>query len=284
MPLVNPMPTLNAARQNGYCIGAFNIVDYLTIETVIAAAETERAPVIIQTSSGTMKRFGVRQLVEMTRAAAAGSTVPIILHLDHGTKLDVIFEAIDCGYNSVMIDGSSQSFEDNIAVTRQVVEKAHAHGVAVEGEIGVVAGVEDDIVVRQDSAIYTTPEEAIEFKDCSGVDFLAAAIGTAHGFYKTAPRLDIDTLRQIRDKTDYPLVVHGGTGLSDETVREVVEAGACKFNVSTQIKQTYIDSMYDYIHENRTEYNILKVLARAREELVEMIAAYIRLLGSARKA
>lgn len=284
MPLVNPMPILNSARRDGYCIGAFNIVDYLTIEAVIAAAEAEHAPVIIQTSSGTMKRFGVRQLVEMTRIAAAESTVPIVLHLDHGTKLDLIFEAIDCGYNSVMIDGSARSFEDNIAVTKQVVERARAHGVAVEGEIGVVAGVEDDIVIRQDSAIYTTPEEAIEFKNRSGVDFLAAAIGTAHGFYKTAPRLDIDTLRQIRSQTDYPLVVHGGTGLSGETVRELVEAGACKFNVSTQIKQTYIDSMYNYIHENRIEYNILKVLARAREELVEVVANYIRLLGSAGKA
>ncbi len=284
MPLVNPMPVLNGARQNGYCVGAFNIVDFMTIEAVVAAAEAESAPVIIQTSSGTMKRFGVRQLVEMTRIAAEGSTVPVILHLDHGTKLDVIFEAIDCGFNSVMIDGSANAFEDNIAITKEVVEKAHAHGVAVEGEIGVVAGVEDDIVVNQDSAIYTTPEEAIEFKNRSGVDFLAAAIGTAHGFYKTAPRLDIDTLRQIRDETDYPLVVHGGTGLSDEIVRELVEAGGCKFNVSTQIKQTYIDSMYNYIDQRRTEYNILKVLAQAKEELVEMIAAYIRLLGSAGKA
>ncbi len=284
MPLVNPMPILNSARQNGYCIGAFNIVDFMTIEAVVAAAEAERAPVIIQTSSGTMKRFGIRPLVEMTRIVAENSPVPVILHLDHGTKLDMIFEAIDHGYNSVMIDGSAHAFDENIAITKQVVEKAHAHGVAVEGEIGVVAGVEDDIVIKQDSAIYTTPEEAIEFQKRSGADFLAAAIGTAHGFYKTAPRLDIDTLRQIRDETDYPLVVHGGTGLSDETVRELVEAGACKFNVSTQIKQTYIDAMYNYTHQNRTEYNILKVLAQAKEELVEMIAGYIRLLGSAGKA
>ncbi len=284
MPLVNPMPILNSARQNGYCVGVFNIVDFMTIEAVVAAAEAERAPVIIQTSSGTVKRFGVRQLVQMTRIAAADSTVPVILHLDHGTKLDMIFEAIGHGYNSVMIDGSAHAFEKNIALTKEVVEEAHAHGVAVEGEIGVVAGVEDDIVVRQDSAIYTTPEEAIEFKKRSGADFLAAAIGTAHGFYKTAPKLDIDTLRQIRGETDYPLVVHGGTGLSDETVRELVEAGACKFNVSTQIKKTYVDAIYDYIHRNRAEYNILKVLTQAREELVEMIAGYIRLLGGAGKA
>ncbi len=284
MPLADPMPILNRARQNGYCVGAFNIVDFMTIEAVVAAAEMENAPVIIQTSSGTVKSFGIGRLVAMTRIVAEASPVPVILHLDHGTKLDMIFEAIGSGYNSVMIDGSEHPFDENIAVTKKVVDEAHAHGVAVEGEIGIVAGVEDEIVVKQDSAIYTTPEEAIEFKKRSGVEFLAAAIGTAHGFYKTAPRLDIDTLREIRKKTDYPLVVHGGTGLLAETVRELVKAGACKFNVSTQIKQTYIDSMYDYINRNRTEYNILKALAHAKEELAKMIAGYIRLLGSAGKA
>ena len=284
MPLVNPMPALNSARENGYCVGAFNIVDFLTIETVVAAAEAENAPVIIQTSSGTIKRFGVENLVRMTRIVAEKSSVAVSLHLDHGTDTDVICAAIRAGYSSVMIDGSKLPIEENITVTRRVVEEAHAQGVAVEGEIGIVAGVEDDIVVNQDAAIYTTPGEAIDFKARSGIDFLAAAIGTAHGFYKTAPKLNVDTLRQIREQTDYPLVVHGGTGLSPETVRELVSAGAAKFNVSTQIKQTYIDSMYGYVDANRTEYDILKVLARAREDLVAMIAGYIRLLGSAGKA
>ena len=284
MPLVNPMPALNSARENGYCVGAFNIVDFLTIETVVAAAEAENAPVIIQTSSGTIKRFGVENLVRMTRIVAEKSSVAVSLHLDHGTDTDVICAAIRAGYSSVMIDGSKLPIEENITVTRRVVEEAHAQGVAVEGEIGIVAGVEDDIVVNQDAAIYTTPGEAIDFKARSGIDFLAAAIGTAHGFYKTAPKLNVDTLRQIREQTDYPLVVHGDTGLSPETVRELVSAGAAKFNVSTQIKQTYIDSMYGYVDANRTEYDILKVLARAREDLVAMIAGYIRLLGSAGKA
>jgi fructose/tagatose bisphosphate aldolase len=164
------------------------------------------------------------------------------------------------------------------------VEAAHAAGLAVEGEVGLVAGVEDDIVVNADDAIYTTPEEAIEFQSRSGVDFLAAAIGTAHGFYKVEPRLDIDTLRAIRARTDFPLVVHGGTGLAPEIVKELVKAGGCKFNVSTQIKQTYIDSMYGYIDAKRTEYNILKVLAAAKQDLTEMIAGYITLLGGEGKA
>jgi len=284
MALVNPMDMLNAARAGGYCIGAFNIVDYLTVETVVEAAEKTKSPVIIQTSSGTIKRFGVKVLVEMAKMAAGNSPVPVSLHLDHGTDRQVLHEAIEAGFSSVMIDASKYPFEENIARTADVVKEARAKGVAVEGEIGVVAGVEDDIVVNQDDAIYTTPEEAVEFQKRTGVDFLAAAIGTAHGFYKVEPKLNIDTLREIRAQTDYPLVVHGGTGLPFDVVRELVRAGGAKMNVSTQVKQTYIDALYNYIDEKRTEYNILKVLENVRVKLVEMIAEYMDVFGSSGKA
>lgn len=279
MPLVNTMTMLRDAREKGYCVGAFNIVDYLTIETVIEAAEQMNAPAIIQTSSASIKRFGIRTLVEMTRIAAEGSTVPLSLHLDHGTDRQRLSEAIQLGYNSVMIDASSHPFEENVRITKEVVEEAHAKGISVEGEIGVVAGVEDEIVVSCDDAIYTTPEEAIEFRDQTNIDFLAAAIGTAHGFYKVEPKLNIDTLRDIHAQTDYPLVVHGGTGLDDDTVKQLVAAGGSKFNVSTRIKQVYIDAMYGYIDGKRNEYNILKVLDRAKADLTAMIAEYIALLG-----
>ena len=284
MPLVNPMAMLEQARKKGFCVGAFNVVDYLSIEAVVAAAEAKKAPVIIQTSSGTIKRFGIENIVTMVKMAAKDSTVPICLHLDHGTDVEVIKEAIHKGYSSVMIDASKYPFEENVAISKKVVEEAASFGVAVEGEIGIVGGVEDDIVVEADDAIYTTPEEAIEFQKRSGVDFLAAAIGTAHGFYKVAPKLDINTLREIRNNTDFPLVVHGGTGLSEDVVKELVEAGGAKFNVSTQIKQTYIDSMYNYVDAKRDEYDILKVLANAKKELVEMIENYITLLGGEGKA
>ena len=215
---------------------------------------------------------------------ADASPVPVALHLDHGTDREVIRQAIHAGYTAVMIDGSKYPLEENIARTRDVVEEAHAHGVAVEGEIGIVAGVEDDIVVRQDAAIYTTPDEALEFQRRTGVDFLAAAIGTAHGFYKVEPRLDIDTLRRIAQATECPMVVHGGTGLPFDVVRELVRAGAAKMNVSTQIKQTYIDGLYGYIEGHRTEYNPIKLLDHARKQLVAMIAEYMQVLGSAGKA
>lgn len=284
MPLVNPLEMLEAARRGGYCIGAFNLVDFLTMKAIVEAAERERSPVILQTSSASVKQLGIPTIVGMARLAAECSPVPVALHLDHGTDREVIRQAIQSGYTAVMIDGSKHPFEENVARTRDVVAEAHARGVAVEGEIGVVAGVEDDIVIRQDAAIYTTPEEALDFQARSGVDFLAAAIGTAHGFYKVAPRLDIETLRRIAAKTDCPIVVHGGTGLPFDVVRELVRAGAAKMNVSTQIKQTYIDSLHGYVEAHRDEYNPIKLLDHARKELVKMVAEYMQVLGSSGKA
>lgn len=284
MPLVNPLPMLQAAHAGGYCIGAFNLVDYLTLKAIVEAAEAQRAPVILQTSSATVKQLGLKALVTMARLVADDSPVPVALHLDHGTDREVIRQAIHLGYTAVMFDGSKYPFDENVARTREIVDEAHAHGVAVEGEIGIVAGVEDDIVVRQDAAIYTTPEEALEFQRRTGVDFLAAAIGTAHGFYKVAPRLDIDTLRRIAQASDCPAVVHGGTGLPFDVVRELVRAGAAKMNVSTQLKQTYIDSLYGYIESHRTEYNPIKLLDQARKDLLAMIGEYMQVLGSAGKA
>lgn len=284
MPLVNPSAMLLAAREGNYCVGAFNMVDHLTLRAIVQAAEWKQAPVMIQTSSASVKDLGIPAIVAMTRQEAEDSPVPIALHLDHGTDPEVIRQAIREGYTAVMFDGSQYPFEENIARTRDVVQAAHAEGVAVEGEIGIVAGVEDDIVVRQDAAIYTTAEEAIEFRRRTGVDFLAAAIGTAHGFYRVQPRLDIDTLRQIARAVPCPMVIHGGTGLPFEVVRQLVAAGGAKMNVSTQIKQTYIDSLYDHIQANRTQYNPIKLLTHARAALVEMIGQYMDVLGSAGKA
>ena len=282
--MISTIYMLQQARRGGYCVGAFNVVDYLTVEAVVQAAREKNSPVIIQVSSGTIDRFGTAALVEFVRLATRGVSVPVALHLDHGTKKDVIKQAVLDGFSSVMYDGSSLPFEENAANTREIVEFAHAHGVSVEAEIGVVAGVEDDIVIHADKAIYSTPEEAIRFQSESGADFLAVAIGTAHGFYKVKPRLNIDTLREVAGQVSYPLVVHGGTGLSDEIVQELVRAGAAKFNVSTQLKQTYIDSLYEYISARRTEYHPLKLLNQSKAALAAMIGNYMELLGSAGKA
>lgn len=284
MSLENTGLMLKQARKAGYCIGAFNIVDYLTIEAVVKAAVQEQAPVIIQTSPGTVQHYGAQTLVGMVRLLAVECPIPVGLHLDHGTDPTMILECIQAGYTSVMIDASQFPFDENVARTHAVVEIAHRHQVAVEGEIGILEGIEDDLVVDHDKAIYTTPEEAIAFQAASGVDFLAVAIGTAHGFYKTAPRLDIQTLRVLRDTTDFPLVVHGGTGLSFEVIRELVSAGASKMNISTILKKTYIDSNYDYLSQYPGEYNPLKMIHQTSKHLVEVIKSYLRVFNSSNRA
>jgi len=274
---------LRRASGEGYCVPAFNVVDLMSMEAAVYAANTGEAPVIMQTSSASVKRFGAEALVEMADIARKKARAPIPLHLDHGPSFEAAKTAVDAGYDSVMIDGSSHPFAENVSVTREVVAYAHERNVTVEGEIGVVAGVEDDVVVSRNDTIYTTPEEALRFQEETRVDFLAAAIGTAHGFYKIEPKLDIDTLRVIRRAADFPLVIHGGSGLSDDVVRALVEAGGAKMNVSTQIKQTYIDSLYGYISKQRNEYNIMKVLDHAFEGLTDMFCTYINLLGAAGK-
>jgi ketose-bisphosphate aldolase len=284
MSLQNTGQILQNARAEGYCVGAFNIVDYLTMEAVLLAASAQSSPVIVQTSSGVVRRYGARSLVAWGRTLAEKYPIPVGLHLDHGTELDLIQECIEAGYTSVMIDASRYPFAENVNRTRKVVETAHRWDVAVEGEIGVLAGVEDELVLQQGQAIYTTPEEAIAFQDGSGVDFLAVAIGTAHGFYQVQPRLDIQTLQKLHAQVDFPLVIHGGTGLSMETLQELVAAGASKLNISTQIKKTYIDSLESYIQAHRTEYNPLKVLDSASKQLVEMVSAYLEVFQSANRA
>jgi ketose-bisphosphate aldolase len=284
MSQVNTVKILQIASKNKYCIGAFNIVDYLTLEAVIRAAEEKNSPVIIQTSQGTVKRYSARTLVTWFRGLVEASPIPAAIHMDHGTDTQLIVECIQAGFSSVMIDASKYPFDENVARTKEIVNQAHALGVSVEGEIGVMAGTEDELVIRQDQAIYTTPEEALEFQARSGVDFLAAAIGTAHGFYKVTPRLNIDTLRAIRAQADFPLVIHGGTGLSVEVVKELVASGGAKMNVSTQVKKTYIDSLFDYITEHRYEYDPLRVLKHAQKELIAMIGEYLDILGSTGRA
>ena len=284
MPLVNPKGMLEAARAGGYCVGAFNLVDFLTMEAIVEAAEEKRAPVILQTSSATVKRFGVRKLVAMARIAAGESPVPVALHLDHGTDPQVISQAIRAGYTSVMIDGSKYPFEENVASTRKVVEEAHAAGVAVEGEIGRVAGVEDDIVVHQDEAIYTTPDEALEFQRRTGVDFLAAAIGTAHGFYKVEPQAGHRHAAPDPPRGSLP---RGRPRRHRAALRRGPRAGRRRGRQDERLHpdQADLHRRAVRLHQaHRTEYDILKLLTNAQSELVKMIGEYMEVLGAAGKA
>jgi ketose-bisphosphate aldolase len=275
---------LQKARTSGYCVGAFNVVDFLTMEAVIRAGNSLCSPVIIQTSAGVVRRYGASMLHTWAYSLAERYPIPIGLHLDHCTEEDIILSCIESGYSSVMIDASHFPFAENVERTKRVVSMAHQAGVDVEGEIGIMAGVEDDLVVQQDSAIYTTPEEAITFQSASGVDFLAVAIGTAHGFYHIEPRLDIDTLRNLHARVAFPLVVHGGTGLSTNTLQELVAAGASKLNVSTQLKKTYMDALKAYLQQYPDEYNPMKMLECSSISLIELVSRYVDVFKSAGRA
>lgn len=278
--LENTATMLDKARRKGYCIGAFNVVDYLSMEVVIETAANQRAPVIVQTSPTVVKQYGAVSLVTMAKLLVDRNPTQVGLHLDHGTDLAMIQECIAAGFSSVMIDASHKPFDENISQTKEIVQLAHAHNVAVEAEIGIVAGVEDDIIVDMHDEIYTSPEEAITFQSRTECDFLAVAIGTAHGFYDAKPRLDINTLRILRARADFPLVVHGGSGLGFMTLHELVQAGASKLNISSQLKKTYLDALQEYLGQFVHEYNPLRMFAHARNELAAMVTSYVQVLGS----
>ncbi len=229
---------LTAACRGGYALGSFSPRNTVLISAVIQAAERRRSPVMVQMSSNEMRWFQLtpREFASAFRAAAAKATVPVILHLDHTYDFDTIRQAVEAGFDSVMIDGSKLAFEDNIALTRQVTEYAHAHDVAVEAELGNIGGA-DKLETGGDEALYTVPEQARTFVEETGCDTLAVSIGTAHGVYPTAnPSIDFNRLRQIRRLIDTPLVLHGGSGLPMDTVRKAVQEGIVKLNIATDLE------------------------------------------------
>jgi ketose-bisphosphate aldolase len=230
-------------------------------------------------------------LANIYRTLAESAPIPICLHLDHCTDVEYCKTCADAGYTNIMIDASKQDFKENIRQTREVSDYCHnIGGISVEGELGTVSGVEDQIKVAEDEAALCDPEQALEFVETSGIDIFAPAIGTAHGVYKTKnPKLDFDRMAEIfklinGNGVKTPLVVHGGTGLQPDVVKRLVSLGGSKFNVSTDLKHALIDATYGYISEHRDEYNPGKIDKTVREAIVQKIEYWIGLLGSADKA
>jgi len=274
---------LRQARSQGYAIGAFNIVDYSSMKAAVRAAEEIAAPVIVQTSTKTVKYWGHASLINWFRELANDSPVPVAIHLDHCKDLDFIQQCLDAGWTSVMFDGSSMPYQENLALTREVLAMADAAGASVEAELGPIGGVEDDIFVKEVDAHLADPEEAIRF--CEGLDLgvFAPAIGTAHGIYKGKPKIAFNRIEKIADITGLPLALHGGTGLADEVFHRCISLGCAKVNISTQIKHTFIDSFVSY-HETHKEYEPLKPLAAQFEVLRQEIVEKMELFGSAGRA
>ncbi len=284
MPLENMKAMLDKAAKDGYAVGAFNILDYNSTKAVVLAAEQLKAPVIIQTSAKTVIFWGTSAIISWVKQLADSSSVPIALHLDHCKDLDLIAECIDSGWTSVMIDASSKPFEENLSLTRQVVEMAQPANVTVEAELGAIVGVEDDIHVKQQDAHLADPQQAIKFCEEIKLDCFAPAIGTAHGVYKGEPKIAYDLLEEIATKTGVPIALHGGTGLADEVFKKCISLGCAKVNISTQLKYAFIDGFVDYYNANNTQYNPLKVIEAQFNRLTPGIIEKIELFGSSGKA
>ena len=291
MSIVNAKEIMLEAAQGRYAVGAFNITNLIQMEAVIEAAIDKRAPLIVQTSVKPSKFLGRQVLVAIYRTLAESAPIPICLHLDHCTDVDYCKLCSDAGYTNIMIDASKQNYEENIRQSKQVVDYAHSVGdISVEAELGTVSGVEDQIKVAEDEAALANPAQAAEFVERTGVDIFAPAIGTAHGVYKTKnPKVDFERLGKINQilngsvvKT--PLVVHGGTGLPEDYIKRLIEMGGAKFNVSTELKHTLIDSTYDYISAKREEYDPGKIDIAVKDAIRGVVGRWIDTLGSAGKA
>ena len=263
MSIVNAKEIMVEAAKGGYAIGAFNITDLIELEGVVDAAVEKKSPLIIQTSVAPSKFLGRDVLVSIFRTIAESAPIPICLHLDHCTDVDYCKACADAGYTNIMIDASKQAYEENIRQTKEIVDYCHSVGnISVEGELGTVGGVEDQIKVAEDEAQLANPDQAVEFVERTGMDIFAPAIGTAHGVYKTKnPKVDFERMAVINKMLNgngvkTPLVVHGGTGLPEDYIQKLLEAGGAKFNVSTELKRTLIDAKYEYISAHREEYNL----------------------------
>lgn len=280
--LVRSTELLLDAQKNGYAIGAFNVENMEMVQAVIAAAEELQSPVIMQTTPSTLKYADADYFYANVAVAAKKTSVPVVIHLDHGNSFELAMQAFRAGFTSIMIDGSHSVFEENIAITKSVVDVCHSAFVPVEAELGKVGGKEDDL--DGGSGGYTDPAEAAEFVERTGVDFLAVAIGTAHGVYKGIPKLDLDRLSEIRKVVSKPLVLHGTSGVPDDTVKECIKRGICKVNYATDLRIAFTEGVKSVLEEKPETIDPKKYNAAGRENVKKYVMDKIIVCGSQNKA
>lgn len=282
--LVSGYDILKHAQENKYAVGAFNCNNMEIIQAIVDAAEETQSPVIIQASQGGLSYAGIEYIAGMAKVAAENASVPVAIHLDHGTDFGQIVSCIRNGFSSVMIDGSQYEFEENIRVTKDAARIAHAAGVSVEAELGKIGGVEDDISVDEKDATMTDPKEAAEFVERTECDSLAIAVGTAHGVYKGEPDIDHQRISDIAAEVDVPLVLHGASGVSDEDIKEAISRGICKINIDTDLRREFTGAVHEFVKNNPDEIDPRKILGPAREAMKEKIIEKMELFGSAGQA
>ena len=297
MPLVNTTEMFKKAYEGGYAIGAFNVNNMEIVQGIVDACQELKSPVILQVSGSARKYARHQYLYNMVQAAVQETGLPIALHLDHGSSFELCKDCIDGGFTSVMIDGSKLSFEENIAVTRKVVEYAHDHGVMVEGELGKLAGIEDAVNVSEADAQFTNPAEVEEFVSRTGVDSLAIAIGTSHGAYKfkpgQKPQLRFDILQQVSDRLPgFPIVLHGASsviqadvetvnrfggkmpdaiGIPEEMLRHAAEMAVCKINIDSDLRLAMTAAIRQHMFEHPDHFDPRQYLTPARDHIRELV-------------
>lgn len=287
MTLVSMTAMLRKALEDRYAVGQFNLNNLEFTQAILQAAEAEQAPVILGVSEAYIPYMGGLPLIAgMVKALIEhyGITVPVALHLDHGSSYDVCIRALHAGFTSVMIDASHHGLEDNIKVTARVTEAAHVLGASVEAELGRITGREDDLVVDEAEAMYAVPEECVRLVRETGIDCLAPALGSVHGPYRGQPKLGFARMGEIQRSTGLPLVLHGGSGLPDEEIKQAISLGTAKINVNTDNQMACTAAIRAYLREHPEAYDPRTYLNPAREAIKASVRAKIQLFGCAGKA
>ena len=282
--LVNMTDMLNKALEEKYAVGQFNINNLEWTQAILQAAQEENSPVILGASEGAAKYMGgPKVVVAMVNALleSMDSTVPVALHLDHGSSFESVKDAIDAGFSSVMIDNSALPIDENIANTKKVVDYAHANGVSVEAEVGTVGGEEDGVV---GNVIYADAEECKRMVDEAGIDALAAALGSVHGTYAGEPQLGFDEMKEISELTKAPLVLHGGSGIPEHQIEKAIEFGHSKMNINTELQQVWAARTREVIANDKDVYDPRKIIGPGKENIIEATKKSMRTLGSSNKA
>jgi len=288
MSLVTTKEMLKKAQRERYGVGAFNANNMEIIQAIIETAEEEKSPVILQASQGAIKYAGLDMIVAIVKVMAEKATVPVALHLDHGTDYYQNIKCLRAGFTSLMYDGSKLPFDENVEMTKKVVEMAHACDIPVEAELGQIGKMGDSdepgVALEKVKESMAVPEEAVKFAELTGLDSLAAAVGTIHGCRTPFAKLDIPRIEKIRELTDLPLVLHGASGANDEEIKKGIAAGICKINIDTRIRMKFTEKIREIIKMNPEEIDPRKILGPAREAAKEIIRDRIRVCGSNGKA
>ena len=284
MSLVSSKDILLKAQREGYAVGAFNAENMEMVQAIVSAAEELSSPVIIQTTPGSLQYADTDLFFGMVNAVAGKAKVPVALHLDHGSSAELCAKALRSGYTSIMIDGSKLPFEENVELTKKVVEFTHAMGVPVEGELGTVGGKEDTHEVKDSEKAYTDPQEAKAFAEQTGVDFLAVGIGNAHGFYQGVPKLRFDILEKTKGLVSIPIVLHGASGIPDEDVKKSTGLGICKVNFATELRDAFTKGVKAFIAENPDAFDPKKYNGAGRAKVKELVMHKMQVLNSVNKA